>query len=348
MAFKRLVVHRSPPLVWFGALAFTALFALMQASYRSFSTMLRFGRWWLWLPPFVIAAYCVFRGLYGAWWRELRLDREARVLQLPDRSLVKLEELGPLSIKDRALWADNVKVPLYQSPFEYELVHLRMALDDLLLRGDHRRFYRLRRLTFHRSVGLFVFTLIGFSLLTFAVGESVVYGGSDEVEYKLLALAGYAVCFTWFRHALFGSNSKHQLFVDPTAGLLRLDNGSAKLLSDLGALSIVERKPRYTGRRHSLSEFDLRAANVETVLFTDYDRKRVQLRLDALATAILQSELRRVLEAPTVEGDAFRSGMDPIAEAKRIAGDSPYRAAAMGALAADPDPTIRERARSLL
>lgn len=347
MAYQRLVVHRSPPLVWFGALALVALFALWQASYPSFEAMLRFGRWWLWVAPFALAGYCLFRGLYGGWGRELKIDREARILKLPDRSLVKLEELGPLSIKDRALWADNVKVPLYQSPFEYELVHLRLALDDLLLRGEHRRFYRLRRLTVHRAWGLFVFTLIGFALLTFAIGENVVYGGSDEIEYKLLALAGYAVCFTWFRHALFGSNSKHQLFVDPTAGLLRLENGSAKALADLGALSIVERKQRYTGRRGSLSEFDLRAANVEAVLFTEYKRARVQLRLDALATAILQSELRRVLEAPTVEGDAFRSGVDPIAEAKRLASNSPYRAAAVTALASDPDPMVRERARLL-
>jgi hypothetical protein len=111
-------------------------------------------------------------------------------------------------------------------------------------------------------------------------------------------------------------------------------------------LTIVEARQRH--RRHVLSEFHLSAANIKDPLFSSDKRKNTQKRLHALSTAALQATLRRVLEAPVIEGDAYRGGLDPKHEAERIAGDSPYRRNALLALTLDPDPTVQQRARALL
>jgi hypothetical protein len=175
------------------------------------------------------------------------------------------------------------------------------------------------------------------------LGRALTY----EPEFKLMWLLGMAVCLAWFRLSLFGSFSRHQLRVDPVAGVLHLADGTIVPFDQVGTLSLVERRDAYTGRRHTLMNYDLRASGLEGILYTNYEKPRTQLRLDALATALLQFQLRRVLEAPTVEGDAFRSGPDPIAEARRLAGDSPHAAAALAALARDGDPTVRARAVEL-
>jgi hypothetical protein len=104
----------------------------------------------------------------------------------------------------------------------------------------------------------------------------------------------------------------------------------------------------FDNRRHVLSEFHLSAANIKDPLFSSDKRKNTQKRLHALSTAALQATLRRVLEAPVIEGDAYRGGLDPKHEAERIAGDSPYRRNALLALTLDPDPTVQQRARALL
>lgn len=341
MAFERVVVKRSPVLVWFGVLATIAWFAMMRSgTARTFDRLFEYlvaghsGAWFL-LGGYVLFAYCVFRGLYGAWWGELWVDREARRIKASTGTVVDVGRIGAVSVKDhRELVADNVDGPLYIGTFE-AVEARRQALEHILRSRGRLQLFRLRRLAYHRSTVLFGAAFVACFALTVVVLDNIVYSNVHEIEYKALAAGGYLVCIASAIYALFGSFSPDQLYVDPIAGVLRLDNGAIKRFDELGELSINERN-------------DLRAANVGVIFTTEWGRPRAQRRLDALSTALLQHELRRALEAPLVDHDAFRSGMDPKQEVERIAGDSPYRGAALTALARDPDPMIRERATALL
>ena len=295
-----------------------------------------------------LGAYSAFRGLYGEWWRVVRVALDNRKLKTCRGEVLPLDELGELSIAGTQLRAASAKTPLYMSSAA-DLRQVRGMIESLVRRGP-RNLFRLRRLAYHRSIGLFLFTLVGFAMLVgVTIGEShtTLRELSYEPEYKLMLLLGYGVSFMWFRRALFGSFSKDQLYVDPAAGVLQLEDGSFARLDELGEISIKTRSQRSSDRRHTFTNHDLHAANVG-MLYTSLYESQTLRRRDALATAILQHQLRRVLEAPHVEGDVFRGGIDPAVEVRRIAGDSPYRRAALAALTTDPDPTVRSRAAQLV
>ncbi len=341
MAFERVVVKRSPILAWFGVLATIGWFAMSQAgtmrTLDAFLEGLRTGHTGAWfrLCGYLLFAYCVFRGIYGAWWGELRVDREARRIKTGTGEVVDIDRIGAVSVRDhRELVADPVTNPLYRGTFE-DVEARRYALEHILRSRGRVHLFRLRRLAYHRSWGLFAVALGAGAVLTVVVLDNIVYSNVHEIEYKLLAAGGYLVCIGCAAHALFGSLSANQLYVDPIAGVLRRANGDVKRFDELGELSIEGRN-------------DLRAANVGVIFSSEWGRKYTQLRLEALSTAVLQHQLRRALEAPIVEQDAFRSGIDPKQEVERIAAGSPYRRAALAALARDHDPTIRERATALL
>lgn len=335
MAYKRLVVRRAPLLAWFGALGLPAVYAMQQASRGMAHVCLALA---------LVLAYCVFRGMHGNWWREIQVDLVARTVKTWNGTVVPFAQVGALSIVSDELRAENVPGPLYRAG-KADLERARVALEAALGRGGPPTLFRLRRLTFHRSWGLFTFTLVCFALLTGAVLENIIFSNVDEIEYKLLAIGGATVCFLWFRRALFGTFTQKQLFVDPAAGVLQLEDGEITRLDELGELSIETKK--WKVRRHWHEDFTLTSAT-HARLYTSGDRAHVELRQRAIETARLQHRLRRALGAPVVEGDAFRSGIDPKAEAKRIAGDSPHTRAALTALTHDPDPTTRARARELV
>lgn len=354
MAFQRLRVERSPGAVWFGAVMMVFAFAGAQASSD--------GKFWrpqyiaptgyVYLGLMLLGAYLVFRGLYGAWWREVRVDPKARTLKTCLGEVVPLDDLGELTITDGGLHAAGAKTPVYRTS-KADAERVRLLIEPLTNPGGPKRLVRLRRLTYHRSIALFIFTLVGFAMLVAVfVGEAhtTMRELSYEPEYKLMLLLGFTTCFLWFRRALFGTYSRHQLFVDPAAGVLRLEDGTFRRLDELGALSIKKVvQPPAPRRRYSTAYYHLAAENVTGWLYSSMENEgHTKGRLDALATAVLQFQLRRVLEAPHVEGDAFRGGLDPKDEATRVAGDSPYKRAALEALTRDPDPTVQSRAAALL
>lgn len=352
MAFQRLRVERSALAVWFGAILVIVPFGGAQAS--SGGKFWRLGHLgqlepigYVYLVLTLLGAYCIFRGLYGEWWRVVRVDLEARKVKTCEGKVLGFDELGALEVHGTGL-SDANHVLIYEASAP-DVRHVKALLESLVRRGTPRRLHRLRRLTYHRLPGLFVFTTLGFAILVgLAIAESHTLARefSYEPEFKLLWLLGFAICVAWFRLSLFGTFSRRQLMVDPVAGVLQLADRTLVPLNELGALSLVERTYR-TGRRYPLIEYDLRAANVPELLYTNMERPRTQRRLDALATAILQFELRRVLEAPAVETDAFRSGADPLDEARRLIADSPHADAALRQLARDAEPTVRERAAAL-
>jgi hypothetical protein len=351
VAFKRLIVERSPGVAWFGVVLLVITYAMMKAYHPSFGAMVDAGAW-QWLALYALGAYCIFRGLYGAWWRELRVDRQARTLETADGRILAFDKIGALSIGERELRAEGIEVPLYRSSFASELETMRAALEDVLGRRSGRpRVHRLRRLAYHRSWSLFVVTLCGFAVLVLAVGEGIVAGGSSELEYTLLAVIGVAISVLWFRRALFGSFSASQLHVDVPGGSLQLADGRVRRFAELGPLSIVERRDEYNRRRrYRLTSYELRAANHDEVLFASYEQAHTVKRLDALATAILAHELRHVLERvldDRMSDGVFREGRALRTEIERVASGSPYLAAALAELSRDSDPAIAKRAQVL-
>jgi hypothetical protein len=351
VAFQRLIVERSFGVVWFGVVLLISTFALMNAYHRSFTAMLERGAWH-WIALYALGAYCIFRGLYGAWWRQLRVGRDARVIKTPDGRIIPFEKIGALRLGERELRAEGIEAPLYRSSFSYDLETMRDVLEDVLARGTRRpRVHRLRRLAYHRSWLLFAITLCGFGVLVLATAENIVFGGSDEIEYKLLAAIGFATSMLWFRRALFGSFSASQLHVDVPGGWLQLADRRVRRFAELGPLSIAERLDAYNPRRrHRLTSYELRAANHDAALFQSYEQAHVLRRRDALATAMLAHELRRVLET-TIDrpGDGVcRGGPTQRTEIERVASGSRYLTAALAELSRDPDPDIAARARALI
>lgn len=164
-------------------------------------------------------------------------------------------------------------------------------------------------------------------------------------EELLVPLFGYSFALLILVRGFTGSWSRHQLRVDIPAGMCHFPEGKVVPLAELGELTIITR-PHGTGlHRHTLHQ--LRTKSFERALFTSFYESETKLRLDRLQLAVLQSALRRVLEAPRVDDDAFRAGPDLAAELERVAGDSPYRMRALALLARDHDATIRSRAAAL-
>ena len=352
MAFERLRVERSWGAVWFGAIVIVFAFAGAQGSAG--------GAFWhpthtgaigvAYLGLTLLGAFAIIRGLYGAWWRVVRVDLGARTIRTCDGALLGFADIATLEIDGNRLQTAT-KTVVYRSSTP-DLRHVKALLEALVHAGAPRHLHRLRRLTYHRMWGLFAVASIGFAILVgVGISESHTLGRelAYEPEFKLLWLLGLAVALAWFRLSLFGTFTPHQLHVDPVTGVLQLVDKTIVPLGELGALSIVERTEKSVGQRYTFVTYDLRATTLEPrPLYSSSDRARTQRRLDALAAAILQFELRRALEAPAVDGDAFRSGPDPTANARRIARGSPHATAALRALARDPDPTVRERAAALL
>jgi hypothetical protein len=331
VAFKRLVVTRSQPLVWLGALGFAGVVALENSVVRG---DMNFGTSDFYIFWYAVFALCVVRGLVGAWFGELKIDRDARMIRTADGHDVSFETLGPLAVNPTELVAGSVT--LYRGATA-ELHERHDALAAVLGRG-RLQLYTLRRLAHHTIVP---FALLGLGGIVAVIGTTyrfIVLDGVHEIEYKLIEAGALVVSIAILRYALVGSKSEHQLRVDPIAGVIQLDDGKVMRFDELGEVTL------YKDKR---GDAYLRAANVMRNLYWSYRNSHTELRYAALRTAMLQHELRRALEAPVVEGDAFR-GVDIKHEASRIAGDSPHKRAALEALTKDPDPTIADRARSLL
>lgn len=332
MGFKRLVVTRSPPLVWFGALCFAGMVALENSVTRGYE--FTFGTAKFYIVGYVVFGLCVVRGLVGAWFKELWINRDAKLLKTCDREIVPFQNVGALSLTPTELKAGDVT--LYRGATA-QLHERHDALAAVLGRG-RLQLYTLRRLAHHTIVP---FALIGLGGIAAVIGTTyrfIVLDGVHEIEYKLIEAGALVVSIAILRYALVGSKSEAQLRVDPIAGVIQLDDGKVMRFDELGEVTLFNDKR---------GDAYLRAANVIRNLYWSYRNAHTVLRYNALRTAMLQHELRRALEAPVVEGDAFR-GVDIKHEVERIAGDSPHKRAALEALTKDPDPTIAARARSLL
>lgn len=351
MAYKRLVVDRQRPLVWIGVIGLVAWFGFIRAEgVKTLADILRTltneAHSLLWIAlPFLLCTYCIFVGLGLRWWRDLRVDRDQQRIKTDRGVVIGFDRIGALSVTKDGLVAEGVSEPLYRG---LEAHTRRYALDAVLGRGGRAQLHRLRRLSVHRSWRLFVGTLLVCAVITIIVISNIVLGGSDELEYLLLAAVAYGLCAEAFLVALLGSYRRDQPYVDPIAGVVRTRTGAILRFDDLGALSIEQDVVSYSNKvRHP--RYKLRAAAVEVPIDELlYDEARTKRNLAALETAMLQYKLRRVLEMTAVDGDAYRGGLDPAQEVGRIAGDSPYRRQAIEALTHDPDPTIRERAKQLL
>lgn len=353
MAYKRLVVERNAFLVWFGVIGLVLWFAFIRAEgVKTLGDIIRTlaneAHALVWIAaPVALCTYCAFVGLGLRWWRDLRVDRENRRIKTDRGAVLTFDQIGALSVTRQGLVADGVTQPLYRG----SRPQLRRdALDHVLGRFGRVQLLQLRRLSFHRSWRLLAGALLGCAVVTLVVVNNIVIGGSTELEYILMAVVAYGLCIEAFVLALFGSFSRDQPFVDPIAGVVRLQGGSLARFDELGALSIEhEVVQSRTNLRHvRYARYKLRGATITSPIDEHYDEIRVRRNLAALEAAVLQHTLRRVFEMPAVDGAAFRGGLDPAQEVARLAGDSPHRRRAIEALTHDPDPTIRERAKQLL
>ena len=157
-----------------------------------------------------------------------------------------------------------------------------------------------KRLAYHRSWFLICFGLIGIALVTLFVLDRTIYSKRWLTKEEWLApLLGFPFALLILVRGLTGSWSRWQLRVDIPAGKIHFPEGKVGELAELGALSIVK-KP-YRSGRHVNQIYQLHTAGLERPLFTSFYEGETKLRLDRLELAILQSALRRVLEAPAGE-----------------------------------------------
>ena len=204
-----------------------------------------------------------------------------------------------------------------------------------------------RRLAHHRSWFLICFGLIGLALVTLFILDRTVYSKRFLTGEELLApLFGYPFALLVLVRGITGSWSRWQLRVDIPAGLFHFQEGKVVPLAELGELAI--KTEPYRSGRNVHTNYQLRTAGFDRAMFSSLFEGETKLRLDRLQLAVLHSALRRVLETPVVDSDAFRAGPDVASEVARIAGDSPYRMRALAALARDHDATIRGRAAALV
>jgi hypothetical protein len=330
VGFRRLVVTRSQSMVWLGALCFAGILALENSVTRGgefvFATA-RFYNFW-----YIVFGLVVVRGLFGAWFSELRVNRDAKLVKTCDGTPVAFEQLGELAVEPTELRAGNVT--LYRGGTAE--IHARHdALAAMLGRG-RLQLYSLQRLAHHTIVPMALFGIAGILAVIGTTYQYIVLDRVHDLEYALIEVSALVVAIAILRYALVGSESENQLRVDPIAGVVQLDDGKIMRFDELGAITLEVH-----------TSFGLKAANRQQYLYLSYRRSHTEKRYNALMTAMLQHALRRALEAPVVEGAAFR-GVDIKHEIERITGDSPFKRAALQALTQDPDPTIATRARSLL
>ena len=331
MAFKRLVVQRSPALVWFGAVCFAGVLALENSAVRGYEFV--FATHNVFRFFYVVFGLLVVRGLVGTWFRELRVDREARLVATTDGEPVPFEKIGALSVAYPHLLAEGVKAPLYQGSTE-ELNERHDALAAVLGRG-RLQLHSMQRLAHHIQLPFVLLGLVGTAIVVGTTLNYIVFSNVHEIEYKMIEGGALVVSLAILRYGIVGSKTERQLRVDPIAGVLQLEDGAILRFDELGPVTLETR-----------GHYGVKAANRQQYLYLSYRRSHTEKRYNALMTAMLQHQLRRALEAPVVE-NAFR-GVDIQHEIERIAGDSPHKRAALEALTKDPDPTIRERAHSLL
>lgn len=205
-----------------------------------------------------------------------------------------------------------------------------------------------RRLTYHRS-----YFMIGVGVLGLAGALGYGIGGpGDDLTNQIgwsAVVAAFALLF--LVRGLTGEWGQRQLRVDVAAGKLRLNNGDTYALDELGELTIERQPlPRRRMTDTQVEEYRLRAANVKKyyVYFSLYESDTL-LRKRILEEVILQSRLRKILERPTSDGSAFRSGPDALPEVRAIESDTARTIAALDALAKkDPDAHVRTQAKNLV
>jgi len=203
-----------------------------------------------------------------------------------------------------------------------------------------------RRITYHRSWFMIV---LGTAGLASIVGNLV---AGERIAGGLLALSvlGCLVTALMIVRGATGEWGKNQLRIDVAGGKLKLPDGSTRNLDELGALTIeakVEARSHNPHMRTQLTEYRVRAANVEYYLFYSYYEAETKLRFDAIDAAVVQSKLRRILERPSADGGAFRASPDPIADVLAAAGDASRARAALQELTRDGDAHIRAQAVKL-
>jgi len=203
-----------------------------------------------------------------------------------------------------------------------------------------------RRVVYHRSWFMIVVGTIGLASI---VGNWVAADVSGDLAY--LAALGAIVTLLMIVRGFTGEWGQRQLLVDVAGGKLRLPDGSLRDLDQLGELTLESKLlPRSNNPRMQtrVTEYRLRAANVEYYLFYSVYESETKLRFAAVDSAVLQYRLRRVLERPQGDG-AFRSAPDPNVELLEIAGTRERAVVALKALAkSDPDGQIRSQASERL
>jgi hypothetical protein len=205
-----------------------------------------------------------------------------------------------------------------------------------------------RRVAYHRSWFLVAVGTIGLASL---VANSIELRWSPPEDLAYGAVIGSLVSLVIIARGLTGSWSKRQLRVDIAGGKLKLPDGSTRDLDKLGALTIEKKvlpqlNPMKT--RVTLYEYLLRAANVEYYLFVSNYESETKIRYEAVDAAVLEYQLRRILERPTADGSAFRSGPDALPEVLETAGTPERARATLQKLALDHDQHVRAQAAKLV
>lgn len=176
---------------------------------------------------------------------------------------------------------------------------------------------------------------------------------NENIDPRLgyLAVFGIAVTLLMILRGFTGEWGKRQLRVDVAGGKLQLPDGSLRELDQIGALTMESKlmpKSNNPRMQQRLTEYRLRAANVEYYLFYSNYEGETRIRFAAVEAAVLQHRLRRVLERPAGDG-AFRSAPDPTAELVDIAGTRERAIDGLTALAkSDPDRQVRVQATERL
>lgn len=194
--------------------------------------------------------------------------------------------------------------------------------------------------------------VVGLIGLVSIVGNATLLRWSPPEDLVYLAVLGSLVTIAMIVRGLTGSWSSRQLRIDIAGGKLKLPDGSIRNLDELGALT-VEKKVLKPLNPHkvqfvTLHEYLLRAANCEYYLFDSNYESETMIRYHAIDAAVLEYTLRRILERPTGEGSAFRSGPDVLPEILEAA-KTPERArTTLQKLTRDHDPHVRSQAATLL
>jgi hypothetical protein len=205
-----------------------------------------------------------------------------------------------------------------------------------------------RRVAYHRSKFMIVVGLIGLAAI---VGNAAMLRWNPPEDMTVLAVLGSLVTILMIVRGFTGSWSSQQLRIDIAGGKLKLPDGSLRDLDQLGALTIEKKvlKPINPYKvRPTLHEYLLRAANVEYYLFDSNYESETMIRFHAIDAAVLEYTLRRILERPSGDGAAFRSGPDALPEILQAAGTPERARTTLQKLTGDHDQHVRSQATTLL